>query len=348
MTRKTRRLLWLAVAALLLAGAYTGYWFWLARTFETNIALWVEQQRALGYRISYAAGKPYGYPLPLRIDARDIVVESPPYQSPWRLNLRSKVLSLAPWAPLSLRIDDDSGDSVSGMLLNANGREFHVSTEDLRVTIYLPTSSGPPDFKLVAQSISISENERLIAGVIQPSFRLDLFQPASQEERSAVFQFDAYGIDFPSGLQPGFGITETYSWWIEGQVKGAVPAAPLTAALGAWSSNGGTVEFERLEANWNTITDVSGNGTLALDAQLQPLFAGTANVQGYNEAIDALAQAGMLELGQVTGAKIALAAMSKPSEDGGPRTARLPITIQDGFLFIGPLKLAQMPRIVWQ
>jgi hypothetical protein len=40
--------------------------------------------------------------------------------------------------------------------------------------------------------------------------------------------------------------------------------------------------------------------------------------------------------------------MSKPAEDGRPPTARLPITIQDGFLFVGPLKLAQMPRIVWQ
>ena len=59
-------------------------------------------------------------------------------------------------------------------------------------------------------------------------------------------------------------------------------------------------------------------------------------------------QARMMAPNQATGAKIALAAMSKPGDDGGPPAAKLPITIQDGFLFVGPLKLAQMPRIVWQ
>ena len=50
-----------------LGAAYTGYWFWLARTFQQNLALWVDQQRAMGYRISYAAGEPGGYPLSIHI-----------------------------------------------------------------------------------------------------------------------------------------------------------------------------------------------------------------------------------------------------------------------------------------
>jgi hypothetical protein len=52
--------------------------------------------------------------------------------------------------------------------------------------------------------------------------------------------------------------------------------------------------------------------------------------------------------GEATAAKIALAAMVKPGADGGPPAAQVPLTIQDGCLFAGPLKLAAMPRIVWQ
>jgi hypothetical protein len=81
---------------------------------------------------------------------------------------------------------------------------------------------------------------------------------------------------------------------------------------------------------------------------MQPLFAGTATVRGYSEAIDALAQAGLMPPNQATGAKIALAALAKPAEDGGPPAVHLPLTIQDGFLYVGPLKLARMPRIIWQ
>jgi len=37
--------------AVLLGVGYTGYWFWLAQTFQQNLALWVDQQRAMGYRL---------------------------------------------------------------------------------------------------------------------------------------------------------------------------------------------------------------------------------------------------------------------------------------------------------
>ncbi len=110
---------------------------------------------------------------------------------------------------------------------------------------------------------------------------------------------------------------------------------------------GGVLQIQRFVANWGPLA-VTAEGTLALDGQMQPLFAGTATVRGYSEAIDALVQARMMAPNQATGAKIALAAMAKPADDGGPPAAKLPITIQDGFLFVGPLKLAQMPRIVWQ
>jgi hypothetical protein len=348
MTRRTRRLIWVVAAVLLLSGAYTGYWFWLARTFETNLALWAEQQRAMGYRIDLGASQPYGYPLSVKIDARDIAIEPPPRLSPWRFSTSLKVLSVAPWSPLSLQIADHPSDSVAGAVLTANGRVLQAATRELRIKLGLSTSGGPPSVRLVAQSISISENDRIVAGLIQPSFRLDLFQATSHEEPSAAFQFDACGINFPSQLPSVSRTIETYDWLTEGQVRGPFSIAPLPTALAVWSSNGGTVEFKRFEANWNGATTISANGTLALDGNLQPVFAGTVNVRGHNDAVDALAQAGMIELGQVTAAKIALAAMSKPSDDGGPPAAKLPITIQDGFLFVGPLKLAQMPRIVWQ
>lgn len=348
MVRRSRRLTWLTVAALLLGGVYTAYWFWLAQRFENNLALWIDQQRANGYQISYVASQPYGYPLSVKINARDIKIDSPPHQSPWQLTTPWKLLSIAPWSPLSLQIADHPDDSAPGLLLNTNGREFYASTADLRITLGLSASGNPPSIEIAAQSIGLDENEYRIVGATKPSLRLDLFETSSHEERTAEFQFNANSLDFPSQLETGPRTIKTNDWSIAAQVKGPIPLAPLPAALAAWSSNGGIVELRQFAANWNEATEISGNGTLALDGNLQPLFAGTAMVRGYSEAIDALVQAGLMQQNQATGAKIALAAMAKPADDGGPPTAKLPLTIQDGFLFVGPLKLARMPRIVWQ
>ena len=130
-------------------------------------------------------------------------------------------------------------------------------------------------------------------------------------------------------------------------VEGRLQPGRPSESLAIWRDAGGVLQIQRFAADWGPLA-VTAEGTLALDGQMQPLFAGTATVRGYSEAIDALVQARMMAPNQATGAKIALAAMAKPADDGGPPAAKLPITIQDGFLFVGPLKLAQMPRIVWQ
>src|SRR5262250_3598004 len=96
-----------------LGATYTGYWFWLARTFEQGFALWVDQQRAMGYRISYAAREPRGYPLSIGVGLSEIVIDSPPGQSPWRLSAAAKRLRIAPWAPFSVRIGDVAGSTAS-------------------------------------------------------------------------------------------------------------------------------------------------------------------------------------------------------------------------------------------
>src|SRR5215468_7619954 len=104
-----------------LGAAYTGYWFWLARTFEQGLALWVDQQRAMGYRIAYAAGNPRGYPLSIVVDLSEIVIDSPPGQSPWQLSAAAKSLSIAPWAPFSVRIGDVAGSTASTLRWAASG-----------------------------------------------------------------------------------------------------------------------------------------------------------------------------------------------------------------------------------
>src|SRR5262245_18606649 len=122
------------VLLLALGAAYTGYWFWLARTFQENLTLWIDQQRATGYRFSYAAGEPHGYPLSVDIDLSGVSIESPAGATAWRVATESATLSLAPWSPLSLRIEQGGTAATCSLQWTAAGRDYALSIDGMELT----------------------------------------------------------------------------------------------------------------------------------------------------------------------------------------------------------------------
>jgi Uncharacterized protein conserved in bacteria (DUF2125) len=329
----------------LLAAGYTGYWFWLAQTFQQNLALWVEQQRSMGYQIAYASSEPGGYPLSIHIALSQVVIESPPGQTPWRLSTASKSLNIAPWAPLSLRIVDGDERAVCSLQWAAAGRDYGLSIDGMDIAIRLSTEGDLPVIRISGKSAGVTEQGREIAGLIQPSGSLDLLQATSDTQSSAEFLLSADGIDFVPPTQSNSKTVETYDWLVAGQIKGPVPLAPLPAALAAWSSEGGHVELTQFNANWEATTTVSGDGTVALDQRLQPVGAFSAVVRGYNEAVDAAVARGVMTSSDGIAVKLWLNARAEKDERGFK--VKLPLTIQDGFVSMGPIKLAQVPRIAW-
>ena len=330
----------------LLGVAYTGYWFWLARTFQQNLALWVDQQRAMGYRMAYAAGEPHGFPLAVEIGLEDIVIESPPGQAPWHLSTASKALSMSPWAPLSLRIGDGGARVPCTVRWTADGRDYDVAVDGIDTTLHFSTQGDLPAVRITGDSVDVRENGKTIAGVTQASGSVDFLPAMSHTESSVEFRLSARGIDFEASIPAAARTERTHDWLLAGQVKGPVPLGPLPTALAAWSNDGGRVELTEFNADWEAATEVSGDGTVALDDRLQPVGAFSAVVRGYNEAVDAAVARGFMTPAQGTAAKLWLSARAEKDDRGFK--VKLPLTIQDGFLSMGPLKLARLPVLAWQ
>jgi len=330
--------------ALLLGGVYTGYWFWLARTVQENLALWVDQQRTMGYGFSYAAAEPGGYPFSIRVALSRVEIDSSSGQSPWRLSTASKILSIAPWAPLSIRIVDGDESAPCNARWVAGGRDYALSMDGMDLAIRLSSDGALPAIRLSGRSAAVTEEGRQILGLSQPSGSVDFFAAQSDTQSSAQFQLSAHGADFAPPSDPT--VVETSDLLVAGQVKGPMPLAPLPDALAAWSSAGGHVELTQFNANWEAATTVSGDGTVALDRRLQPVGAFSAVVRGYNEAVDAAVAGGVMTPAQGTAVKLWLNARAEKDERG--LKVKLPLTIQDGFVSMGPIKLAQVPRIAWE
>jgi hypothetical protein len=131
-------------------------------------------------------------------------------------------------------------------------------------------------------------------------------------------------------------------------VKGTIdPQQAAPQAVEAWRDAGGTIDISRLEIAWGPVRMV-GDGTVALDAGLQPEGALSVRISGLDEILTAMERAAMIDARTAAIARITLAVLTRPSEDGGPAQARLPLTIQDRQLSVGPVKLLELPQIRWR
>ena len=69
------------------------------------------------------------------------------------------------------------------------------------------------------------------------------------------------------------------------------------------------------------------NGTLALDAEMEPIGAFTAKARGFFGLIDALQAKGLMRAGDAVTAKMVLGILSRKPARGGPPTLSLPVTL---------------------
>jgi hypothetical protein len=224
----------------------------------------------------------------------------------------------------------------------ADARSYDVAVDGLDTRLQLSTEGDPPSVEISTTFVDVRENGKVVAGIAQAAGSVDFLPAVSHAESSIEFRLSAHDIAFQAADSDN---EQTHDWLLAGQVKGPLPIAPLPAALAAWSKDGGRIELTAFNADWEAATQLSGDGTVALDEQLQPVAAFSAVVRGYNEAVDAAVARGFMTPAQATAAKFWLAARAEKDERG--LKVKLPLTVQDGFLSMGPVKLAQVPRIVW-
>jgi hypothetical protein len=131
------------------------------------------------------------------------------------------------------------------------------------------------------------------------------------------------------------------------RVLGALDDPTSYAGLARWRDAGGTVEFNLADTHYGPL-GASANGTFAFDEAMQPLIAATAKVSGLFTAIDTLRDKDRVRSRDASMAKVVLGALQKPGDNGGPATVSLPFTVQQGWLYAGPVQLMEVPPITWQ
>jgi hypothetical protein len=221
-----------------------------------------------------------------------------------------------------------------------NGRwRWSASAIELRAWPWRPRGL---DIELSGRHDIASEGNRISLQAGAASIALALASSPATDSRSngVGLVLRAADIALLEGSEPALGraIPEVS---IDGVVLG--PMRGGKSALGAWRDAGGTLDIGRLRFAWGPLT-VEGDGTFALDEAMRPIGAMVARLSGYKAAIDRLVEAGVLSAHDGLAHKVALGAFAQPSPDG-EAVAKVPVTLQDGLLYVGPIALAGLPAV---
>jgi hypothetical protein len=331
-----------ALAALaVLAIAYTAYWFALARIVARDIDNWATLQRAQGYAVSYSQTPLGGFPfsVTVRFLNPDIVAPS----GRWRWQGAETRLRILPWAPFDLQLSAPGRHRLS--LGGPSARQFWITGDRLTLSLHLSDGIAADRFGFTLAHALIDDGLGGLATVerLAAEARLPPGPPADPDHSSLDLLANVTKLKLPEDPAMPLG-REILAAHLEAQVMGPVPEGAPRQALLAWSRAGGDLELRRLEGVYGSIW-FNGDGTLALDDALQPQFAGSFSVTGFGSALDRLAAAGVLAPGSAQMAKLMLAAMA--TNDGGLTRVKLPLTVQDGALSMGPVRLATLRPLDW-
>jgi hypothetical protein len=134
---------------------------------------------------------------------------------------------------------------------------------------------------------------------------------------------------------------------LKARLIGNIKSSTLVQSLEDWRDKGGTIELKNLILRHGPLK-MNTKGTLALDENLQPVGALTAHLEGFFEIIDALKRLGVVKARDAITAKIVMGVLSRTPAGGGPAVLNLALTAQDRFLYLGPVRLLELPAINWR
>jgi len=325
------------VTIALAAGGYSLAWHRLAGAVRSDVEAWARARSAAGLETGFQALAIDGYPfsLRLRIDAPFAALS---HAAPhWRWEGQAIAVTTRPWAMTRFEITPvgahrlagpanivfQAASAIAALVLDDDGRSGQLNIELTGLTMQLDGDPEPSRIEVASLS-------------------LERPPPAAHGDKGLLlFALDAGGINAPRAARGPLG-SDVERLLLEGHVP--MPPRGDQAAitsLGAWLAAGGVVEVETLELRWGGL-ELSAAGTLTLDDQMRPLAAFNARVQDYARTLEAFAAQGILTAREAAIARTVFDLLARRSGDG---SLEIPITAQDGRLFVGPVALVPVPAL---
>ncbi|MDF1794433.1 MAG: DUF2125 domain-containing protein [Thalassobaculaceae bacterium] len=334
-----------AVVAFLAIGWSIG-WVLLSIHLRASIDGWMDYRRAVGDRLTHGDRTLDGFPFAIRFTYVDINWTR--VDGPRTLTTATDELLITarPWEPFLLRLS--SAGPVTG---SWQAPSLTVSMTAVRAEAavgFTPTQLDHLELDL-HQAVAVDRDRRVIARAARlvaqvdptPGARADDGDvPATLQVALAADALEPIGL-----LTSHLPFEGPADGRIRAVVRGPLPISLDPASLALWRDAGGVIDVDHLGLNWRPM-DLTADGTVTLDGLLRPEGAASAEIRGVSAMIDRAVDRGLLTGDMATLLRLATAAFSRTGSDGGSSSVRAPVTIQDGYLAIGPIKILRVPSLV--
>lgn len=325
----------LLASAALVFGLWSFAWYAMSAWTKAEITGWVDAQRGLGAVVDYASMEMAGFPTRITLTMSDPSYEGPAFGTTVKWKSDILTVNARPWTPWKLHLDVPGTHDV--FLANDTLR-FTGTAEGFEADVVLGPV-WPKNLDLRVQGLAMNGSAPLS---IQ-RLRLQATHDPNTQAGGTGLSLDITGdnLVLPGILPKPLG-NDVQNLDVAARVTGAVIPGALRERLSEWRDGGGAIEFERLKFRSGPLAIAAG-GTATLDKNFQPRGAFTAKIEGLFQVMEILRARGTMRARDAVKATMALSALSTRPKNGGTPSINLSVTVQDGELSLGPLKVMKMP-----
>ncbi len=369
---RVRRLLLVVLGFGVLAiGAQVIWWRWAEGQISAELGTQMEAARAAGCAVNTGQTAPGGWPLTATVTVPEVFLSCHQGDAGPALTWSAErvVLRVGLLHPLTLGIDAEGSQHVRlaawpdvpfradvlhvtvPLQIGVPARGFVLRAVNLRAGLPAGGAMDPPvtDTPVTDTPVTDTSGADTIALTIGGLDMRVGWTPAAQQNEPAVsVSLQARAVQLPADRTWPLGATVAS---VSGDLALNGPLPRVRGAASAWAAGwrdgGGNVEVQHLVLNWGAL-DVSGNATLALDRQMQPMGAGVLHASDPDATLAALHASGIIGDRAQLAAKALLSLVAHAPEDGGKSGVDLPVTLQDRLVSISRFGVARVPPIVWQ
>ena len=343
-----------AIGLGLAAALYTGAWFVSANMLAGEVTHWIEARRAEGFTIRTGAVEKAGFPAHVAVRVTDLDLAAPAQRGRWTWQTPAVEVSASPLRLDHLTINLSGTHRIAGPWLESPSLQFTAAKANLGLTFkdgvtdeaQLNVENGDGSWGDTDAHLHVDK-----AGIrvsLNPAAAPPP-QPASGTAGplpsvSSRLALKIENLTVPGALPAPLTNTLTEIAF-NAEVIGPVTDGPLPKLLAAWSNAGGAINVKDFTLDWAPL-GISGEGSLALDQDLQPMGAFTTRLRGFTDGLDIMVREHRMGKQEAAVAKAMLGLMSKPGP-GGQAEISIPLTVQDRMASAGPLKLFELPRVNW-
>tara|TARA_A100001037_G_scaffold25837_1_gene21037 strand:+ start:9818 stop:10867 length:1050 start_codon:yes stop_codon:yes gene_type:complete len=341
---RKRIVIFLAVIVSLATAYYCG-WMYVAFKIESGFSNLKEKYNTTDLQINHKdieiSGFPWGWCLK---------IERP------RLKIKNRFL----WTTSLLKINLKSWDYKSFKFQTFGSHQAHIYKNNSLKHIKAKMNTGVGQLRLdqfgKIQEIKFSVKENIIQ---IPSSNQIRFKKLSgsvhlnkkhatkndiNQSPSVKLEIDLSSLVIPKTFLPKME-NKIAEIKLSTDLHGRLEGSNLKNILTNWTKHGGVIEINKMMLNWGEL-NFFGNGTFALDENLQPIAALSAKITGQNATINSMVVAGLIKAR--TGMLLNFLTNAMTNKKRAKNQAiKISLAVQDGFLYLGPIKFFKIPEIRW-